>query len=93
LVLVDQVAQGQVVAGDHTVDGRRHAAETEIELVDFQAGLGRLDTGLALFHRRPVLVELLRADRTGRLGDFEIPAQGRLGQLQLRLVKFDLSLA
>ena len=63
LVLIDQVAQREVVAADLAVDRRGDLGELEVELVDFQALLVGLDPGLGLFHHGLVLVELLLADR------------------------------
>ena len=67
LVLGDEVAEREVIAAHLAVDGRGHLAEIQIELVGLQAGLGGFDLGIRLVDRRAVLVELLRADRPGRV--------------------------
>ena len=66
LVLVDQVAEGQVVAADHAVDRRDDPGEFLVQLVDLHVLLEGLDPRLGLLDRGLVLVELLLADGVGR---------------------------
>ncbi len=93
LVLVDQVAEGQVVAADLAVDRRGDLGELVAELVDLHALLVRLDPRIGLVDGRLLLVELLLADRAGRQRvDGPVAGQGRLGQLERGLVEVDLAL-
>ena len=93
LVLVDQVAEGQVVAADLAVDRRDDPGEFVVELGDLHALLVGFDPGLGLVDHGLLLVELLLADRAGRQRvDGPVAGEGRPGQLERGLVEIDLAL-
>ena len=91
LVLNHQVAQCEEVTAGLAVDRRGHLGEAEIEAVDLHARLEGFDRGIGLVDGRLVLVELLPADRPGRLGHLQVASVVRLGQCKLRLVEIHLS--
>ena len=91
LVLVDQVAQGQVIAAHHAADRRDDIGEFVVEPVNLTIFLIRLDPRIGLLDRGLILVNLLPADGVGgHVVNRPVPRQGRPGQLELGLVEVDL---
>src|SRR5258708_2611985 len=75
------------------VDRRVALREFLVQVVAFQALLLGVDPGLGLEHRRPVLVEGLKADGAGRrLVEGLVPLQGGPGQFELGLIQGALAL-
>jgi hypothetical protein len=90
LILVDQVAQRQVVAADATFDRGGNLRETEVQVVDFETGLGGFQRRICLLFLRPIGIDVHRADGAGRSGEFFGPGIIGDSQLQLRVVQVEL---